>query len=127
MTEYRNKIVASCHCGSVKIEVNLPKGFNEVLRCNCSICSRGKGFGMICVPAASVKVIHGTDHMTEYTFKSNTSPHFFCKSCGIHTHHKSRARPDRLCINLACVEGVDIHKFSKNLIEFNGINHPKDM
>ena len=127
MTKDRNKVLASCHCGSVKIEVKLPNGFDEVLRCNCSICSRGKGFGMICVPATGVKVIHGTDNMKEYTFKSNTAPHFFCKFCGIHTHHKSRARPDRLCINLACVEGFDIHEFNNSLIKFNGINHPKDM
>ena len=33
-----------CHCGAVEGEVNVPeKGFEKVMRCNCSICKR-KGY-----------------------------------------------------------------------------------
>lgn len=30
----------TCHCGGVEFEVELANGFENVRRCNCSICSR---------------------------------------------------------------------------------------
>ncbi len=34
----------TCHCGGVEAEVNVPeKGFQKIMRCNCSICKR-KGY-----------------------------------------------------------------------------------
>ncbi len=126
MTNSTTKAKASCHCGSVHLDINLTNGLEEIVRCNCSICSRGKGFGMVCVPLENVKIIQGASSITEYTFKSNTAPHFFCKFCGTYTHHKSRARPDKFCINLSCIAGVNIHDFKHRLVAFNGVNHPKD-
>ncbi|HIC11624.1 MAG TPA: GFA family protein, partial [Candidatus Pelagibacter sp.] len=28
----------TCHCGGVEIEVSLPNGLKNLVRCNCSIC-----------------------------------------------------------------------------------------
>ncbi len=33
-------VISKCHCGSVELELTLPNGFENLRRCNCSICSR---------------------------------------------------------------------------------------
>ena len=126
METNKTKVGASCHCGSLQLEIKLLNGLNEIIRCNCSICSRGKGFGMVCIPSNDVKITQGEKSIRKYTFKTTTAPHFFCGLCGIHTHHKSRARPDKICINISCIKDINIHNFKDKLIDFNGINHPKD-
>ena len=31
----------TCHCGGVEAEVDVPeKGFEKIMRCNCSICKK---------------------------------------------------------------------------------------
>ena len=30
----------TCHCGAIKIEVNLKKEIDKLMRCNCSMCKR---------------------------------------------------------------------------------------
>ncbi len=126
MEKSKANVNASCHCGSVQLEIKLLNGLDEIIRCNCSICSRGKGFGMFCIPLIDFKIIKGEKSIRKYTFKTATAPHFFCRICGIHTHHKSRARPDRICVNISCIKDINIHDFRDKLIDFNGINHPRD-
>ena len=29
-----------CHCGAIEADVNVPKNFEKILRCNCSLCKR---------------------------------------------------------------------------------------
>lgn len=117
---------AFCHCGSVQLDIFTSSGLEQIIRCNCSICSRGKGFGMICVPANDVTIIKGHESIREYSFNTTTAPHFFCKICGIHTHHKGRAKPDCLCVNAACIDGLNTEDYSDEVVNFNGINHPSD-
>mgnify|MGYP001277387030 CR=1 FL=1 len=117
---------ASCHCGSIQLKLFLKKGLKPIIRCNCSMCSRNKGFGMICIPLSDILVVKGFESMTEYIFKSQTSPHVFCILCGVHTHHKSRRKPDNLCINVACIEGLNVNDYGNEVISFDGINHPMD-
>ena len=126
MFEKNSTIRASCHCGSIKLDVFLANGLDSILRCNCSMCRRDKGFGMICVPTEDVLVISGIESMTEYTFRTETSPHVFCIVCGVHTHHKGRAAPNKLCINVCCLEGFDSSSYKGKVTLFDGINHFKD-
>jgi hypothetical protein len=81
---------------------------------------------MVCVPIADVKVLEGDTSITEYIFNTTNAPHFFCIVCGIHTHHKSRANPDKICVNVACIEGVNVEDYVNNITSFNGISHPRD-
>ena len=126
MIKKNSTIRASCHCGSIQLDVFLLNGLEEILRCNCSICSKSKGYAMICVSLKDVNIISGKESIAEYIFNTTTAPHFFCIVCGIHTHHKSRARPDKLCINFACIHGLNISEYDNQVINFNGIKHPKD-
>ena len=49
----------TCHCGGVEAEVKLPeKGFEKLVRCNCSICKR-KGYIMTPVNPENFKLVKG--------------------------------------------------------------------
>lgn len=126
MIKNNSTVRVSCHCGSIQLDVFLATGLEEIIRCNCSICSRGKGFAMVCVPSEDLKIIEGKESITEYIFNTATSPHNFCIVCGIHTHHQSRSRPDKICINVACIDEVNVKDYN-NVIDFDGINHPRDL
>ena len=71
------KLKISCHCGSIKMELLLPEKIDKIIRCNCSICSKNKGFGMICIPSANLYLIKGQESMTEYFFNTMEYPHNF--------------------------------------------------
>ena len=116
----------SCHCGSIHLEVFLLQGLEHIIRCNCSMCVKNKGAGMVCVPLHDVTVLSGQESMTEYNFHSGISPHVFCIICGVHTHHQSRSSKDKLCINLGCINDIDITDYNKKFSYFDGVNHPKD-
>ena len=66
MNKTNTKLKISCHCGSIKMELLLPEKIDKIIRCNCSICSKNKGFGMICIPSANLYFIEGQESMTEY-------------------------------------------------------------
>lgn len=126
MSVNKRRFQASCHCGVIKLHLELSDGINELIRCDCSMCLKGKGYAMICIPSKKVKLKSGLKYLKKYTFNTGDSPHFFCSICGIHTHHNSRARPDRICVNAACIEDVNLASHSKDIISFDGVNHPKD-
>jgi len=100
----------SCHCGAVEFEVELENGFEDIRRCNCSLCRR-KGAVIASVPLAKLRVTKGSDNLTLYQWNTKTAKHYFCKTCGIYTHHQRRSRPDLFGFNVACIEGVDPFAF----------------
>ena len=126
MNKTNTKVKISCHCGSIKMELLLTEKIDKIIRCNCSICSKNKGFGMICIPYADLYLIEGQESMTEYFFNTMEYPHIFCIICGTHTHHKSRSSPGKICINIACIDGFKSEYLANKIIKFDGINHPKD-
>ncbi|WP_205655629.1 hypothetical protein [Alcanivorax sp. 24] len=44
--------------------------------------------------------------------------HYFCRTCGIHTHHKPRTLPGKYGINTGCLQGID--PFSLEVTKVNG-------
>jgi hypothetical protein len=97
---------ARCHCGTVVLELDLPDGVVDPRRCNCSICSM-KGTIMASVPLAGLRVIQGEENLQLYQFNTHTARHYFCKTCGIYTHHQRRSDPSQYGFNVACLEGVN--------------------
>mgnify|MGYP001160847039 FL=1 len=115
----------SCHCGAVGAEVKVPeKGFEKIMRCNCSICKR-KGYIIGVVGPDDFKIIKGADFLTLYQFKTKTAQHYFCKVCGIHTHNRPRSNPKFYGVNIACVEGIKPFEID-NVPVNDGENHPLD-
>ena len=115
----------TCHCGAVEAEVKLPeKGFEKLVRCNCSICKR-KGYVMTPVAPENFKLVKGKDLLTLYQYHTRVAEHYFCSKCGIHTHNKPRSNPKIYGINIACVEGINPFEL-KNIGVNDGQNHPLD-
>ncbi len=111
-----------CHCGAVELEVN--NDLDIIKQCNCSICKR-KNAKMAMVPKDSISIIKGRENLSSYKFNTMVAEHFFCKICGIYTHHKMRSNPNMYGINAACIEGVDPYNLD-DIELFDGINHPLD-
>lgn len=96
----------SCHCGVVVFEVDLANGFENLRRCNCSLCRR-KGAVMASVPIDRLRTVRGEDKLTLYQWNTRQTRHYFCSVCGIYTHHQRRSKPTEYGFNVACIEGVD--------------------
>ena len=94
-----------CHCGRVRFKVTAD--LTRVTYCNCSICSK-KGFLHLIVPPEQFELLSGHDDLTTYTFNTGVAKHTFCKHCGIHAFYVPRSDPDKIDVNVRCIEGVDL-------------------
>ncbi|MGR3983972.1 MAG: GFA family protein [Gammaproteobacteria bacterium] len=103
MTEIK---VGRCHCGAVEFEVTLENGLADLRRCNCSLCRR-KGAIMAGVPLDALRVTKGAGNLSMYQWNTKVAKHYFCKTCGIYTHHARRSNPNEYGFNAACIDGVD--------------------
>jgi len=123
-TRITPKHLATCHCGSVVLELDLPDGIVDPRRCDCSICRR-KGAIAASVPLSGLKVVKGQDVLRLYQFNTNTAKHYFCSVCGIYTHHQRRSNPQQYGYNVGCLEGVN--PFLLGDVPTNdGVNHRSD-
>ena len=89
-----------CHCGAVELEVN--NDLDIIKQCNCSICKR-KNAKMAMVSKESLSIIKGKEYLTSYKFNTMIAEHFFCKICGIYTHHNRRSDPNGAAVNLSLI------------------------
>jgi hypothetical protein len=83
--------------------------------------------GAIAVSAklADMQFVQGEDNLTLYEFNTRTAKHYFCKTCGIYTHHQRRSDPSLFGINAACIEGVSPFDFAEVPV-MDGVAHPSD-
>ena len=96
----------SCHCGAVRLRVKLAQPLDQTSRCDCSFCSHRQG-AQITVMIGDLEVFAGEDNLTLYTFGTGTAQHFFCKTCGIYTHHQRRSNPREYGVNIGTIAGVN--------------------
>jgi hypothetical protein len=115
---------AACHCGTVRFRVTLAGGLAAARRCTCSYCTMR---GAVAVSAAldGIVFLEGEDNLTLYQFGTRTARHFFCRTCGIYTHHQRRSDPTQFGVNLACLRGVSVWDLAEVPVN-DGINHPSD-
>jgi hypothetical protein len=104
-----------CHCGRVRFEVIAD--LDRVVDCNCSICTK-KGFLHLIVEPAQFRLLTPADAVTLYQFNTKTAKHYFCPVCGIHSYYSPRSHPDKIDVNVRCLEGVDLQRLT--LQPFNG-------
>lgn len=122
--EIKRRHRASCHCGSVVLELDLPRGLVDPRRCDCSLCRR-RGAIAASVPLEGLRIIAGAEVLSLYQFNTMTAKHYFCSKCGIYTHHQRRSNPDQYGFNVACLEGVNPFELGEVPVS-DGINHPSD-
>jgi hypothetical protein len=115
---------ASCHCGSVVLELSLPDGVVNPRRCDCSMCRR-RGAIVASVPLSGIRILKGAEHLRLYQFNTFTAKHYFCSNCGIYTHHQRRSNPSEYGYNVGCLEGVNPFAIP-NVPTNDGVNHPAD-
>lgn len=115
---------AACHCGSVRFRVRLVDGLNTVRRCTCSYC-RMRGAISVSAQLEDIEFIQGEDGLTLYQFHTGAAKHYFCKTCGIYTHHQRRSNPSQFGVNVACMEGISPFDFLEVQV-MDGIQHPSD-
>ena len=96
----------SCHCGTVKFEVTMHDGLANPRRCNCSLCRR-KGAVMETLTTNNFRLIAGAESLSLYQWNTKTAKHYFCKICGIYTHHQRRIDANQFGFNVGCLENVD--------------------
>jgi hypothetical protein len=115
---------ASCHCGAVVLELDLPEGIVDPRRCDCSMCRR-RGTIVASVPLAGVRILKGDGELRMYQFNTKSAKHFFCSVCGIYTHHQRRSNPKQYGYNVGCLEGVNPFDLG-TVPTMDGVNHPAD-
>ena len=54
------------------------------------------------------KLISGEENLKIYQWNSKIAKHYFCKICGINTHHQRRSKPDEYGVNVGCLEGFNM-------------------
>jgi hypothetical protein len=75
----REMIRASCHCGAVRLEIDVPP--SEVTECNCSICRR---YGVLWAyyPLDRVRVLPSDPPTDVYMWNGRTTEFHRCGNCG---------------------------------------------
>jgi hypothetical protein len=94
-----------CHCGAVRFRVTADP--DVVTECNCSICTK-KGILHLLVAPERFELLSGKDALTTYRFNTGTAQHTFCKVCGIHPFYVPRSDPDKIDVNVRCLDDVDL-------------------
>jgi hypothetical protein len=94
-----------CHCGRVRFRVTADLA--SVIDCNCSMCMK-KGILHLIVPPECFELISGKDDLTTYEFNTKTAKHHFCRHCGIHPFYVPRSDPDKIDVNVRCLDDIDL-------------------
>ncbi|MDG3042239.1 GFA family protein [Roseicyclus marinus] len=115
---------ASCHCGTVRFHVTLPGGLSSARRCTCSYCTM-RGAVAVSANLDGIRFHAGEDNLTLYQFGTLTAQHFFCRTCGIYTHHQRRSNPEQFGVNLACLKDFSVWDLPEIPVN-DGIHHPSD-
>jgi hypothetical protein len=114
----------TCHCGAVELSVRLSDGLNTARRCDCSFCRR-RGAIAVSAPLDGITIVKGADNLTLYQWGTGAAKHWFCKTCGIYTHHQRRSNPTQYGVNAACLDGVNPRDLGP-VPWMDGVNHPSD-
>jgi hypothetical protein len=93
-----------CHCGRVRFRVS--GDLLATTECNCSMCTK-KGFIHLIVGTDDFELTAGGDQLTTYRFNTGVAKHTFCRTCGVHPFYVPRSDPDKVDVNVRCLDGVD--------------------
>ena len=107
----------ACHCERVRFRVR--GDLAGATLCNCSMCTK-KGIVHWIVEASQFELLTGGDELTSYRFNTGVAEHKFCRHCGIHPFYTPRSDPDKVDVNVRCLDGVDLSTLE--LVGFDGKN-----
>ncbi|MFT6224590.1 MAG: hypothetical protein ACJA1F_002446 [Paracoccaceae bacterium] len=84
-----------------------------------------RGAIAVSAPLDGIEIVEGAEYLTLYQFNTRTAKHYFCRICGIYTHHQRRSNPNEYGVNVACFTGVSPFDFAQVEV-VDGVNHPSD-
>jgi hypothetical protein len=88
------------------------------------MCSK-KGFLHLIVAPARFELLSGEDSLTTYRFNTGIARHTFCRVCGIYPFYVPRSDPDKIDVNVRCLDGVDLARLV--VARFDGQNWERAM
>jgi hypothetical protein len=106
-----------CHCGRIAFEVT--GALDSASQCNCSICTK-KGYLHWIVAREAFRLLTPPADLATYSFNTGVAKHHFCPRCGVASFYIPRSDPDKVDVNVRCLEGVD--PTSLRLEYFDGQN-----
>ena len=77
------------------------------------------------VPPERFELLRGADALSSYTFNTGVAKHRFCRICGMHPFYTPRSHPDHVDVNIRCLDGDAISKFT--VTHFDGKNWERAM
>ena len=91
----------------------------QLTDCNCSVCTK-KGFLHLIVWPEKFRLLKGEGARVAYRFNTGTARRTFCGTCGIHAFYTPRSHPDKVDVNVRCLEGIDLAALT--IVSFDGRN-----
>ena len=69
------------------------------------------------IPKENFLLLEGSEYLSLYQFNTDIAKHFFCKKCGIYTHHNRKSDPNGMGVNLGCIDELDATKYDAMLFD----------
>ena len=80
---------------------------------------------MVSALFSGVQVVQGAGALTLYQWGTGTARHWFCRVCGIYTHHQRRSDLTQYGVNVAILDGMNPRDLG-DVPWVDGVNHPAD-